>query len=438
MRRTLAVETGDLTFQPRLLQQPRVTRCDGLGEGELVGGVADVVDGADRAITRQRCGDEPGLALVVLPHGGVHGAKGRVGVNFHLVVLVALPLDPPFPLLDVGRQPWHIQVGQRLQAKLGVDSRAHGLCRAEHEAHAAGVDVVEQALLLGRALEVLHDCDLGRWHTEADQLVLDPAVGREAARLLGRERAEVGEDHLRRPCRRERRAVPLAVALLARLLPDAVRVADQRVQLVVGLVTRPRFHQAHVDRGVAAVGDDLQQDVITLFHTACALLDLVDAGSQLRLVVAECVAGLCRDELAMTAFHGWQLQVAAQVVIQHDIRDRPEHVDQLGDVDEFAETLDRLVGAGRLQLQLRARVAEGARPGVELVDAALAQQALVLVANEREHLAHRVGDRRARGLDQRAARVDGLDEAALDVEVPRSLRTIRIDTLQCRAISRKS
>ena len=226
--------------------------------------------------------------------------------------------------------------------------------------------------------------------------------------------------------------------MLARLLPDAVRGADQRVQLVVGLVTRPRFHQAHVDRGVAAVGDDLQQDVIALFHTTRAVLNLVDARSQLRLVVAERITRFGRDELAMTPFHGWQFQVAAQVVLQHDIRDRPEHVDQLGDVDELAETLDRLVGAGRLQLQLRARVAEGARPGVELVDAALAQQALVLVANEREHLAHRVGDRRARGLDQRAARVDGLDEAALDVEVPCPLRTIRIDALQRRAISRKS
>ena len=101
------------------------------------------------------------------------------------------------------------------------------------------------------------------------------------------------------------------------------------------------------------------------------------------------------------------------------------------------EPLDRLVGAGRLQLELGAGVAEGGRPGVELVDAALAQRVLGLEPQQRVHLAQRVGDRRARGLDQRAAGVLAVDEAALDEEVPGSLRAVRIDALQRRPVGRE-
>ena len=51
-----------------------------------------------------------------------------------------------------------------------------------------------------------------------------------------------------------------------------------------------------------------------------------------------------------------------------------------------------------------------------------------------EHLAERVGDRRARGLDQRAAGVLGLDEARFHKQVPGALRAVRIDALQGRAV----
>ena len=104
----------------------------------------------------------------------------------------------------------------------------------------------------------------------------------------------------------------------------------------------------------------------------------VDALGQHLLVVPERVARRGGDELALAAFDAGQLQVAAQVVLLHDVRDAAEHIDQLGDVDELAEPFDRLVGAGRLQLEFGAGVAEGVGPGVELVHAALAQQALVL------------------------------------------------------------
>ncbi len=262
-------------------------------------------------------------------------------------------------------------------------------------------------------------------------------IGREAPCVLGRQRAEIGEDHLCGTRDRERTAVALPVALLAGLLPDAIGVRDQLVQLIVGLVAVPRLHEPHVDRGVAAIGDDLQENVVTLLGPARASLDLVDPSRQFLLVRTEGVAGVRRDKPTATALDAGQLQVTAQVVLQHHVGDGAEHVDQFGDVDELREAFDRLVIAGGLQLQLGARVAKGAGPRVELVDAAIPQQPLVLVAYKREHFAHRVGDRRSRSLDQRAARIDGLDEAAFYVEVPGALRTIRVHALQRRPVGRK-
>ncbi len=127
MRRALPIKAGDLPFQTGFLHQARIARCNGLGQRELVGGFTDVVDRADGAVAGERSSDEPGLALVVLPHGRVHASERGVGVDLHLVVLVALPLDASFALFDVGWQPRHIEMVQRLQPKLGVHTRAHGL-----------------------------------------------------------------------------------------------------------------------------------------------------------------------------------------------------------------------------------------------------------------------------------------------------------------------
>ena len=52
------------------------------------------------------------------------------------------------------------------------------------------------------------------------------------------------------------------------LFPDAMNVVDQGVELVVGLVVAARSDKAQVDRGVAAVGDDGEQDVVALLRLA--------------------------------------------------------------------------------------------------------------------------------------------------------------------------
>ena len=162
MRRALALQPGDLALQPRLPHQPAVTRCDRLGHGELVGLAAGILDAADGAVARQRRLDEPRLALVVLPHRRVHRAERGVGIDVDLVVLVALPLDAALALLDLARQPRHVEMVQRLQPLLHVDAGAHRLRRADQHPDAPGAEVGEQPLLVRRALVVLHERDLRR------------------------------------------------------------------------------------------------------------------------------------------------------------------------------------------------------------------------------------------------------------------------------------
>ena len=73
-------------------------------------------------------------------------------------------------------------------------------------------------------------------------------------------------------------------------------------------------------------------------------------------------------------------------------------------------------------------------PGVELMHAALAQRLRRLKAQQRVHLSQRVGDRRARGLDQRAAGPLAVEVTRFDEQVPGALRAVRIDAFQIHLI----
>ncbi len=99
-------------------------------------------------------------------------------------MLVALPLDPSLALFDLRGQPGDIEMVQRLQAKLDVDPRSHRIGRADQDANAASIEVVEQALLVGRPLVVLHVGDLAGRDAEPDEFLLDPAIGGEPSLLF--------------------------------------------------------------------------------------------------------------------------------------------------------------------------------------------------------------------------------------------------------------
>ena len=130
----------------------------------------------------------------------------------------------------------------------------------------AAIDRVEQALFRRGLLVVLHEGDLARRHAAGDKGILDPAIGGEAAGFFGGQRAEVGKDHLRRAGQGIGDAVGAGIAIVRCLFPDAMNVVDQRVELVVGLVAAPRSDKAEVDRGMPAVGDDREQDVVALLR----------------------------------------------------------------------------------------------------------------------------------------------------------------------------
>jgi hypothetical protein len=78
-------ETSNLGL-PGLLHQARVAGGDRLGHRELVRlTLAEVFEAPDADIARERGGDEAGLALVVLPHGGVEGAERRISKDVDFV-----------------------------------------------------------------------------------------------------------------------------------------------------------------------------------------------------------------------------------------------------------------------------------------------------------------------------------------------------------------
>ena len=157
-----ALEPGDLGGDPGLAHEPFVAGGDRLGEGELVRLRACVLDAADGAVAGHGGVDEARLAFEDLPAGRVDAALRRIGVDLDLVVLVALPLDPALALLDLRGEPGHVEMVEGFQAPLGVDAGAHGLGRSDQDSDLAAIDRVEQPLLRGGFLVVLHEGDLSR------------------------------------------------------------------------------------------------------------------------------------------------------------------------------------------------------------------------------------------------------------------------------------
>ena len=159
---------------------------------------------------------------------------------------------------------------------------------------------------------------------------------------------------------------------------------------------------------------------------------VLDALSQNPLVGLEGGARGNGDDLALAAGDLRELETLSKLRLQDDVGEVPEHRNELGDVDELGEPGDRFVEARGLQFEVRGRLAEGGGPGVEFLNAALGEHFRLEEPLDREHLAERIGDRRAGGGDQRAhGRALRAEEPHFDVEVPGALRPVRIDALQC-------
>ena len=243
-----------------------------------------------RAIAGHGGVDEARLAFEDLPPGRVDAALRRIGVDLDLVVLVALPLDPALALLDLRGEPGHVEMVEGFQAPLGVDAGAHGLGRSDQDSDLAPIDRIEQPLLRGGFLVVLHEGDLACRDAARDEAVANPAIGRETARLLGGHGAEVGEDHLRGAGQSISDAVRAGKTVVCGADPDLVNLVDQGVELVLRLVLMGPADEAEVDRGVTAVGDDREQDVVALLRLPLPRLDRLDALREIALIGEEGLA----------------------------------------------------------------------------------------------------------------------------------------------------
>ena len=137
-------------------------------------------------------------------------------------------------------------------------------------------------------------------------------MGGEAAFRFDADRPEVGEDQLAGAGDRKRGVVRPSVAAAGCLAPDAVDICDELVELVAGLVSVAGPDQPHVDGAMPPVGNDRQQDVVTLLHASSPVLDRFNALGQYLLVVTECVAGFGGDQLPSAGPDPRQIETSVQ------------------------------------------------------------------------------------------------------------------------------
>src|SRR5260370_18950887 len=191
-------------------------------------------------------------------------------------MLVALAHNTALALLDLRGEPRHIEMVERLEAKLNVNSGAHRIARSKKNADLAGIEIVEEPLLgLGLPV-VLHVRDLGGGHTETHEFIANPAVRRKAAARLDADGAEIGENELAGAGFVAGPAVLPQIGRIAGLLPDAKSIGDEGVELVGLLVILSGIDEAQADRGVAPVGDDGREDILARFRAAGPRSDGLD------------------------------------------------------------------------------------------------------------------------------------------------------------------
>lgn len=111
----------------------------------MVGGtLANILKPPDRGEAGECRGDEPRLALVVLPHRGGKRAFGSIGEDIDLLMLIALADNPSLVLFNLRWQPRDVEMLERFEPELGIDAGAYRLRRAYQETNLAGAGTAEQ------------------------------------------------------------------------------------------------------------------------------------------------------------------------------------------------------------------------------------------------------------------------------------------------------
>jgi len=130
-----------------------------------------------------------------LPAVGVEAALDDVAVDGDFGVLVTLPQDAAFALLEVGWAPGAVQVVQRDRAGLDVGPYAHFDGAADQYLDVTGSGCGEQLSLFFVVSGLVDEPDPCRWDAGCDELAAQFVVDVPAVLLGG---AQVAEHQLER------------------------------------------------------------------------------------------------------------------------------------------------------------------------------------------------------------------------------------------------
>ena len=143
------LQAGNINVQIHLFLNVRITGAQGFDFSIGQSGFINILCGANRALGGHDLADELLLALHKLIEVAVEGVLGHIGVDIHLRILVALPDDAAFPLLQIRRTPGTIQMMECHQLSLDIRACSHFLRRTKEHPDLSGADLAEEFLLLG-------------------------------------------------------------------------------------------------------------------------------------------------------------------------------------------------------------------------------------------------------------------------------------------------
>ena len=258
-------EALHINVQVHLLLDVGIAGAEGLDLRIGQGGFVDVLRRAHRAFAGHDLPDEFLLALHQLIEVAVKGVFCDIGVDVHLVILVALPDDPALPLLEVGGPPGTVQVVQRREFLLNIGAGSHLLGGADQHPDLPRAHLAKQLLFLRLRIRGVDIGDFFGWYAPGDQLIPQVIIDVEIAVPLGG--GQVAKGHLRGPPGRG-------------ALPDGEDIVGAGVDLSGIAVREQGVEEPLVQGQLAPVVGNEQHIVLGAVHHSVA--DLLRPLSQCR------------------------------------------------------------------------------------------------------------------------------------------------------------
>lgn len=174
-----------VNVQIHLLLDIGIAGTQGLDLRIAEGRFVNVIGRPDRGFAGHNLADELLLALYQLVEIAVKGVFRYIGVDFNLLVLVALADDAAFPLLKICRTPGTIQVVQGHQFLLDIGSGSHLCGAAQQHPDFSITHLAEQLLFLLLGVGVVDVGDFLGGDAFGNQLIPQVIVHIEGAVAFG-------------------------------------------------------------------------------------------------------------------------------------------------------------------------------------------------------------------------------------------------------------